>query len=58
MSSNAAHHDEHPAPAPKKKCHGPGDCYGMPEKRFWRIIFFVATLTMTVVATTVILVEA
>ena len=54
----AAHghgHDDHPEPPPKKPKHGPGDCYGMPQKKFWRIISGAALLTIGVVVTTVIL---
>ncbi len=46
-----------PKAAPKKACHGPHDCYGMPQKKFWRIVFGVTFVTATAVGTTVFLVE-
>jgi hypothetical protein len=46
-----------PKPAPKKACHGPHDCYGMPEKKFWRIVFGVSLLTAATVGTAVAMVE-
>ncbi len=56
MSSHPAHPLDHAKP-PKKPCHGPGDCYGMPEKKFWRIIWIVTFVTMTIVISLVILVN-
>jgi hypothetical protein len=58
MSHDAHHGGHHESPKTSKRvCHGPGDCYGMPEKRFWRIVFVVASLTLVIVVSTVILVE-
>ncbi len=50
-------HDPHPAPPSKKPKHGPGDCYGMPEKKFWRIVSLATLLTLGIVVSTVILVS-
>lgn len=50
-------HDTHAEPPPRKYCNGPGNCYGMPEKRFWRIVFVVASLTLVLVVSAVVLVE-
>lgn len=49
-------HDDH-APAKPKKIpkHGPNDCYGMPQKKFWRIVFVVGGFTATLVVAAVIL---
>ncbi len=55
--SHDAHKDAHPEPPPRKMRNGPGNCYGMPEKRFWRIVFTVASLTLVLVVSTVVLVE-
>lgn len=53
----AAHgHDEHPPEKPRKAPrHGPNDCYGMPQKKFWRIVFGVGFLTASITVATVIL---
>lgn len=55
----AAHgHDAHPPAKPKKiPKHGPNDCYGMPQKKFWRIVFFVGGLTAAATVAIVILVN-
>lgn len=63
MSHNAQHgaghgHDVHPEPPSRAPRNGPGNCYGMPEKKFWRIVFAVAFLTVVLVVSAVILVEA
>ncbi len=55
--AHGASHDAHPEPPPRKYCNGPGNCYGMPEKRFWRIVFTVASLTLAIVVSSVVLVE-
>lgn len=55
MSGHGAHDEHPPEPPPKKACHGPFDCYGMSQKKFWRIVTFVTFLTLGVVASTVVL---
>ncbi len=52
------HDDAHPQEKPKKvPKHGPGDCYGMPQKKFWRIVFGVGFLTAAATVAVVILVN-
>lgn len=56
----AAHgHDSHHAPAKPKKIpkHGPNDCYGMPQKKFWRIVFSVGAMSAAVTVAVVVLVN-
>lgn len=51
-------HDAHPPEKPPRVYkHGPSDCYGMPQKKFWRIVFGVGFLTAAIVVSTVILVN-
>jgi hypothetical protein len=52
-----SHDAHHPEPPPRKACNGPGNCYGMPEKRFWRIVFASAFLSMAAIVTSVVLIE-
>jgi len=50
-------HDDSNRQQPRVYRNGPFNCYGMPEKRFWRIVFTVASLTLVFVVSTVVLVE-
>lgn len=57
LDSRYMEHDASNQPPPRVYRNGPFNCYGMPEKRFWRIVLMAASVTMIAVASTVVLVE-